>query len=163
MDHFLALFLELWTNGLISSPRGPGGDDPPGHVDHHLGDQQLPPPRGLHQGDRVQWRAGPLEAFLPFFSMIEKWYFFDVFLIKLITYFYHQSYLKSPLPVKLTWKKMKKIIFHHWKNSKIPKVPSSGVHVLILVGHVGESHEEPEYRIWCWGWSSKRVNDHEFR
>ena len=39
--------------------------------------------------------------------------------------FLHQSYLKSPLPVKLTWWKMQKIIFYYWKNSKIPKVPSS--------------------------------------
>ena len=30
----------------------------------------------------------------------------------------HQSYLKSPLPVKLTWQKMHKILFYDWKNSQ---------------------------------------------
>ena len=40
--------------------------------------------------------------------------------------FLHQSCLKSPLPVKWTWKKMRKIIFYYGKNLKIPQVPSSG-------------------------------------
>ena len=42
--------------------------------------------------------------------------------------FLQQSYLKSPLSVKLTWYKMQKINFYYWKNKKIPKVPSSGVY-----------------------------------
>ena len=32
--------------------------------------------------------------------------------------FLHQSHLKSPLPVKLTWLKMQKIIFYQWKIAK---------------------------------------------
>ena len=63
-----------------------------------------------------------LSVFLNFFN--NKRWFFCIF-CKVNNLFLHQSYLKSPLPVKLTRYKMQKIIFYYWKNSKIPQVPSS--------------------------------------
>ena len=53
--------------------------------------------------------------------------------------FLHQSYLKSPLPVKLTWWKMQKIICYYWKNSKKPQVPSSEFHIYVLNNHIRTS------------------------
>ena len=39
--------------------------------------------------------------------------------------FLHQSYLKKPTPSQINLIKNVRIIFYYWKNSKIPKVPSS--------------------------------------
>ena len=64
-----------------------------------------------------------LSVFFNFFNNT-IWYFCICYQVNNL--FLHQSYLKSPLPVKLTWWKMQKIIFYYWKNLKTPKVPSSG-------------------------------------
>ena len=63
-----------------------------------------------------------LPVFFNFFNN-KKWFYCTFY--KVNNRFLHQSYLKSPLPVKLTWQKMQKIIFNLWKILKIPEVPSS--------------------------------------
>ena len=58
----------------------------------------------------LQARAGHLRYFWTFFKTITKIILFASF-VKLITYYLHQSYLQSRLPVKLTFLKMQKITF----------------------------------------------------
>ena len=68
--------------------------------------------------------------------------------------FLHQSYLKSPLPVKLTWKKMQNIIFYHWKNEKIPNVPSSDLLTTqITVRHTQRARVLPLTQLWSLLWA----------
>ena len=71
-----------------------------------------------------QRQSWALSVFFNFFNNNE-WCFCIFYLVNNL--FLHQSYLKSPLPVKLTWQKMQKIIFYYWTNSKILKVPSSAL------------------------------------
>ena len=49
-----------------------------------------------------------LSVFFNFFNN-KKWFFFIFYTVDNL--FLHRSYLKSPLPVKLTWSKVQKIIF----------------------------------------------------
>ena len=63
-----------------------------------------------------------LLVFLNFFNN-KKWFFCIFYEVN--DQFLNRSYLKSPLPVKLTWWKMKKIILCFWTNSKMPKVPKN--------------------------------------
>ena len=70
----------------------------------------------VHQDQRwaiaILGRAGHFQYF-SFFNL--KKLFFCIF-YQVSNLFLHQSNLKSPLPVKLTWYKMQKIIFYYWKN-----------------------------------------------
>ena len=55
-----------------------------------------------------RYRAGHFRYFFHFFNN-KKWFFCTFY--KVNNLFLHQSYLKSPLPIKLTWWKMQNIIF----------------------------------------------------
>ena len=61
----------------------------------------------------ISAELGALSVFFNFFNS-KKW-FYCIF-YQMNNLFLHQSYLKSPLPVKLTWEKMEKVIFYYWKN-----------------------------------------------
>ena len=63
----------------------------------------------LNETCTVQQRWA-LSVFFNFFTN-KKW-FFCIF-SKVNNLFLHQSHLKSPLPVKLTWQNMQKIIFYY--------------------------------------------------
>ena len=70
---------------------------------------------------RGRGQSWALSVFFNFFNN-KKWIF--TFFIKLIWLgFFNNDWCRNRL---LTWQKCKKIIFYYWKNSKIPKVPSSG-------------------------------------
>ena len=58
---------------------------------------------------RLLCRAGHFLYFLNFFNNKNE---FFAFFFQVNHIFLHQSNLKSPLPVKLTWLKMQKIIFY---------------------------------------------------
>ena len=96
---------------------------PPGAPGHHPGRRQDGGDRPQRRPHRaVDLRCGTVSPELgtwgifEFFSIIKM-----IFLhfLKVNNLFLHQSYLKNPLPVKLTWWKMQKIIFFNWKNLKI--------------------------------------------
>ena len=55
-----------------------------------------------------------LEVSLNIFTK-KKW--FLGFFYQVNNLFLHQSFLKSPFPVKLTWQKMQKFIFYLWKKN----------------------------------------------
>ena len=59
------------------------------------------------------------------FEFFQKKKLFFCISFEINNLFLHQSYLKSQLPVKLTWKKMQKLILYYSNKYKIPKVPSS--------------------------------------
>ena len=69
----------------------------------------------------VESQSWALSVFFTFLN-IKKWFLwiFD----KVTNLFLCQSYLKSPLLVKLTRQKMQKIIFYYWKNKKYRKCPA---------------------------------------
>ena len=76
--------------------------------------------------DRAPWwmvtsRAG---HFRYFFN--NKIWFFCTF-YQVSNLFLHQSYIKKPTPSQINLIKNAKNNFYCWKNSKIPKVPSSGL------------------------------------
>ena len=54
------------------------------------------------------WQSWAHSVFLNFFNN-KKWFFCIFYHVNNL--FLHQSYLKSPLPVKLAWQKMQTIIF----------------------------------------------------
>ena len=90
----------------------------------------LPPENWVFHSGTVQWHfLGRAGHFRYFFFFNNKKLFVCIF-DKVMNPFLHQSYLKSRLPVKLTWWKSQKVIFYYWKKSKIPHVPSC-----VILGH----------------------------
>ena len=71
-----------------------------------------------HRGKRSSTQSW---AFSVFFHVFNKKKLFLCIFYQVNNLFLHQSYLKSPLPVKLTWEKMQKIIFYYGNNLKITK------------------------------------------
>ena len=67
------------------------------------------------------WTSWALSVFFNFFN--NKKLFFCILKNKVKNLFLHPPYLKSPLPVKLTWEKMQDIIF--WLVEKLKKSESA--------------------------------------
>ena len=68
-------------------------------------------------------RSWALSVFFSFF-INKKWFFAFFFQVNLTeSGLFKQDWCRNGL---FTWQKMQQIIFYYWKNSKIPKVPSSG-------------------------------------